>query len=141
LRRDFKSFFSLGFFLSSFFFFLLVSSDNFAGQRFFYGVFRPGFPTPPPLYATPKNQRVSSKTKTSSTTNYSFFAIKLKMPRNKKVVHEEIEEDLIDDEPPAIEPYTILGLEKTATPDEVKQAYRKAALKHHPGTHSLLLVP
>jgi len=32
-----------------------------------------------------------------------------------------------------IDPYATLGLDKSATPDEVKSAYRKAALKHHPG--------
>jgi DnaJ family protein C protein 9 len=45
--------------------------------------------------------------------------------------HED--EELFDDEPPAIEPYTILGISKIATADEIKTAYRKAALKHHPG--------
>jgi hypothetical protein len=55
------------------------------------------------------------------------------MPRKAK---KDIDvEDLIDEEPPAIEPYTILGIEKTATADEVKSAYRKTALKHHPGMH------
>lgn len=44
--------------------------------------------------------------------------------------HED--EELVDDEPPAIEPYTVLGISKSATPDEIKSAYRKAALKHHP---------
>jgi DnaJ family protein C protein 9 len=43
------------------------------------------------------------------------------------------EEDLVDNEPPSINPYEVLGLEKTASQDEVKSAYRKAALKHHPG--------
>ena len=43
------------------------------------------------------------------------------------------EEDLMVDEPPSINPYEVLGIEKTATADEVKSAYRKAALKHHPG--------
>jgi DnaJ family protein C protein 9 len=43
------------------------------------------------------------------------------------------EEDLVENEPPSINPYEVLGLEKTASQDEVKSAYRKAALKHHPG--------
>ena len=42
-------------------------------------------------------------------------------------------EDLFDEEPPEINPYEVLGLEKSATSDHVKTAYRKAALKHHPG--------
>ena len=42
-------------------------------------------------------------------------------------------EDLEVDEPPSVEPYEVLGLEKTATPNQVKSAYRKAALKWHPG--------
>ncbi|KUJ21742.1 DnaJ domain-containing protein [Mollisia scopiformis] len=52
------------------------------------------------------------------------------MPRKAK---KDIDlEDMMDDEPPKIEPYTVLGIEKTATPDNIKSAYRKAALKHHP---------
>jgi DnaJ family protein C protein 9 len=65
------------------------------------------------------------------------------MPRRKQVQKEESEEssgeesqDLEVEEPPKIEPYAILGLEKTATADEVKKAYRKAALQHHPGIFS-----
>lgn len=42
-------------------------------------------------------------------------------------------EDLEIDEPPSVEPYEVLGLDKTATADQVKSAYRKAALKWHPG--------
>lgn len=42
-------------------------------------------------------------------------------------------EDNIDSEPPVIDPYEVLGLERTATADQVKSAYRKAALKNHPG--------
>ncbi|KAG6027090.1 hypothetical protein E4U41_001056 [Claviceps citrina] len=34
--------------------------------------------------------------------------------------------------PPVIDPYRVLGLEKQATADQVKSAYRKAALKNHP---------
>jgi len=41
-------------------------------------------------------------------------------------------EDLFDEPPPSIDPYEVLGIEKAATDDEVKKAYRKAALKHHP---------
>lgn len=69
----------------------------------------------------------SATTKLSITTHYTRS-----MPRKFK---EDIDlEDMVDDErPPAIEPYTVLGLEKTATPDDIKKAYRKAALKHHPG--------
>ena len=43
------------------------------------------------------------------------------------------EEVLMDEDPPSINPYEVLGLEKTASADEVKSAYRKAALKNHPG--------
>ncbi|KAI9699966.1 MAG: hypothetical protein M1836_002500 [Candelina mexicana] len=40
--------------------------------------------------------------------------------------------DLTSDPPTSIDPYETLGLEKTATSDQIKTAYRKAALKHHP---------
>ncbi|KAF4992430.1 hypothetical protein FGRMN_7175 [Fusarium graminum] len=41
-------------------------------------------------------------------------------------------EDVLESEPPTIDPYEVLSLKKTATGDQIKQAYRKAALKHHP---------
>ncbi|KAJ9635252.1 hypothetical protein H2201_003212 [Coniosporium apollinis] len=41
-------------------------------------------------------------------------------------------EDLSDEPPSSINPYETLGLDKSATADQVKTAYRKAALKHHP---------
>ncbi|KAL7938459.1 hypothetical protein V8C35DRAFT_275718 [Trichoderma chlorosporum] len=41
-------------------------------------------------------------------------------------------EDVVDGEPPVIDPYEVLGLERSATADQVKSAYRKAALKNHP---------
>ena len=48
---------------------------------------------------------------------------------------EQIEEG---DGPPTIDPYEVLGLETEATADDVKKAYRKLALKHHPGMCFLL---
>ncbi|KAB5543061.1 DnaJ domain-containing protein [Coniochaeta sp. 2T2.1] len=41
-------------------------------------------------------------------------------------------EDITDGEPPTIDPYEVLAIERTATADQVKSAYRKAALKNHP---------
>jgi DnaJ family protein C protein 9 len=54
------------------------------------------------------------------------------------------EEEESDDEnsPPSIDPYEVLGLEVEATADDVKKAYRKMALKHHPGmSHALFYLP
>ncbi|KAH6678810.1 DnaJ domain-containing protein [Plectosphaerella plurivora] len=41
-------------------------------------------------------------------------------------------DDLVDDSPPTINPYEVLALDREATADQVKSAYRKAALKNHP---------
>ncbi|KAI3392847.1 hypothetical protein diail_5053 [Diaporthe ilicicola] len=41
-------------------------------------------------------------------------------------------EDNMASEPPVIDPYEVLDLERTATPDQIKKAYRKASLKSHP---------
>ncbi|PHH69673.1 hypothetical protein CDD82_7610 [Ophiocordyceps australis] len=38
----------------------------------------------------------------------------------------------LDGEPPAIDPYSVLGLEPEATAQQIRNAYRKAALKNHP---------
>jgi DnaJ family protein C protein 9 len=46
-------------------------------------------------------------------------------------------EDLPDDLDTTINPYKVLGVEKSATADEIKSAYRKQALKNHPGTSLL----
>ena len=42
-------------------------------------------------------------------------------------------DDLAQGEPPVIDPYEVLGLERSATDAQVKSAYRKQALKNHPG--------
>ena len=36
--------------------------------------------------------------------------------------------------------YDILGIDKTATEDQIKKAYRKAALKWHPDKNVSLLI-
>ncbi|KAF2830806.1 DnaJ-domain-containing protein [Ophiobolus disseminans] len=53
--------------------------------------------------------------------------------RDAEFLEEEEEDDIEEDEgPPTIDPYEVLGLEAEATADDVKKAYRKLALKHHP---------
>ena len=61
------------------------------------------------------------------------------MARKQKIDYEERSSDDEDigeeaDGPPTISPYEVLGLEREATADDVKKAYRRMALKHHPGT-------
>ena len=56
--------------------------------------------------------------------------------------NESGEDDVGDEEgPPTIDPYEVLGLEAEATADDVKKAYRKMALKCHPGARSHLTSP
>jgi DnaJ family protein C protein 9 len=56
--------------------------------------------------------------------------------RDAEWLNDEQEDDIEDEEgPPVIDPYEVLGLEAEATADDVKKAYRKLALKHHPGMH------
>lgn len=44
------------------------------------------------------------------------------------------EEELVGGPPLSINPYEVLGLGPEATHEEVKSAYRKLALRNHPGT-------
>ncbi|KAK4545980.1 hypothetical protein LTR36_002544 [Oleoguttula mirabilis] len=46
-----------------------------------------------------------------------------------KLQDEDIE---VDEAPTGINPYAVLSLDEDATADQIKTAYRKAALKHHP---------
>lgn len=56
-----------------------------------------------------------------------------KPPSESGSEHDHDERDLSDvEEPPTIDPYKVLGLERDATADQIKTAYRKAALKNHP---------
>ncbi|KAI9678857.1 MAG: hypothetical protein M1817_005917 [Caeruleum heppii] len=41
-------------------------------------------------------------------------------------------EDISEEPPSSIDPYQVLNLDQKATADEVKSAYKKAALRHHP---------
>ncbi|KAF1957084.1 DnaJ-domain-containing protein [Byssothecium circinans] len=65
------------------------------------------------------------------------MARKTKQEREqRKFNHEFINDDSEDiegeDGPPVVDPYAVLELDKDATDDDVKKAYRKMALKHHP---------
>ncbi|EXJ93736.1 DnaJ like subfamily C member 9 [Capronia coronata CBS 617.96] len=47
-------------------------------------------------------------------------------------VEDQEEEELELNDPPSVDPYNVLKISETATADEIKSAYRKLALKHHP---------
>ena len=40
----------------------------------------------------------------------------------------------LEDPPTSVDPYKVLEIDPKATADQVKSAYRKQALKHHPGS-------
>lgn len=50
----------------------------------------------------------------------------------RKRAQQEDEDLEIDEVPTSIDPYAILAVDKEATQDQIKTAYRKAAFKHHP---------
>lgn len=47
-------------------------------------------------------------------------------------------EDFAGEQPTDINPYEVLDVAESATDDEIKKAYRKAALRHHPGSYNFL---
>lgn len=54
-------------------------------------------------------------------------------PRARDEQHEGEEEDItVTSAPTTIDPYAILSVPQDATAEQIKTAYRKAALKHHP---------
>lgn len=73
-------------------------------------------------------------------TQKSAQAEKQSSKRSEKFIDDDEEEDIeLEDGPPSIDPYEVLGLEKEATADDVKKSYRKLALKYHPGEFDLII--
>lgn len=46
-------------------------------------------------------------------------------------------EELPKEPPTDIDPYIVLEIQPAASPSDVKSAYRKLALRHHPGAQHL----
>ncbi|PBP23330.1 DnaJ domain-containing protein [Diplocarpon rosae] len=58
--------------------------------------------------------------------------VRYESPSEPEASQESDQEPDPELEPPTIEPYATLNVARSATADEIKSAYRKAALKHHP---------
>ncbi|KJX97209.1 DnaJ-domain-containing protein [Zymoseptoria brevis] len=54
------------------------------------------------------------------------------MPKRPRSPDDDGEDVSAGEAPTTINPYEILSIDTTATDDEIKKAYRRAALKHHP---------
>ncbi|KAK4459280.1 hypothetical protein QBC42DRAFT_274787 [Cladorrhinum samala] len=54
------------------------------------------------------------------------------MPRARSPSSSSSEDLTSPSDPPSVDPYQVLSLSRDATPDQIKSAYRKAALKNHP---------
>lgn len=54
------------------------------------------------------------------------------MPKRNRTEEEQGEDITVDDAPTSINPYQVLNLEKSASQDDIKKAYRRGALQHHP---------
>lgn len=60
------------------------------------------------------------------------------MPISASVNMADITDDLVNEPPTDINPYESLELSTSATSNEVKTAYKKLALRHHPGIQTFL---
>lgn len=45
-------------------------------------------------------------------------------------------EELAAEPPTSVAPYTVLQIDRGASPSEVRTAYKKLALRYHPGPYS-----